>query len=156
MPELEPPRFETVPARRFAGLVERYDCQAPVGIPDQWQRFGPYIGRIPGQVGTAAYGVCFNSDSEGKFDYMSAVEINGDFSLFEAIKTLSVPASKYAVFTHRSHVAGIRATFAAIWNKWLPESGHKARSSPTLERYGPEFNPRTGLGGLEIWIAIQE
>ena len=45
---------------------------------------------------------------------------------------------------------------SAIWSQWLPESGHKAFEGPTLERYGPEFNPRTGMGGLEIWVPIQE
>ncbi len=39
VPEIAPPRFETLESTRFAGLVERYDCQSPSGIPDQWQRF---------------------------------------------------------------------------------------------------------------------
>ena len=46
-------------------------------------------------------------------------------------------------------------TFSAIWNKGIPESGCQPTSGPTLERYGPDFNPMTGLGGFEIWVPIE-
>src|SRR5262249_37034244 len=135
--------------------AERYRCESSGGIPGQWQRFGPYLGNIPGQVGNVAYGVCYNFDDEGQFDYMCAVEVAGTPKLPAGFQTLSVPEQRYAVFTHRGHVAGIRATFAAIWRQWMPESGCTPANAPTLERYGPEFNPATGMGGFEIWIPIQ-
>jgi AraC family transcriptional regulator len=153
--ELEEPRFETFRPMRFAGLVERYDCQSPGGIPDQWQRFGPHIGRIPGQVDKMAYGVIYNFDTDGNFDYMCAVEVTSASELPQGVTTLQVPERQYIVFAHRDHIAGIRGTMAAIWGKWLPESGRKALEGPTFERYGPEFNPATGMGGLEIWIPIE-
>ncbi|HEV3343605.1 MAG TPA: AraC family transcriptional regulator [Pirellulales bacterium] len=154
-PNLAPPRFETLKPRLMAGIVERYNCQSPAGIPDQWQRFVPYLGSIPGQVGKVAYGVCYDFDREGNFDYMCAVEVTGSPVLPKGMTTLSLAAQRYAVFTHHEHIAGIRSTIAAIWSNWLPESGHQAVEAPTLERYGPEFDPKTGLGGVEIWIPIQ-
>jgi predicted transcriptional regulator YdeE len=48
----------------------------------------------------------------------------------------------------------IGATCSAIWNQGLPDSGYQAADSPWFERYGEEFDGRTGLGGLEIWIPI--
>lgn len=155
VPDLEPPRFETLKPMTVAGLVERYGCEAPVGIPDQWQRFSPYLGNIPTQVGTISYGVCYNFDSDGNFDYMCAVEVADASGLPKGFKSLSVPAQRYAVFTHRGHVAGIRGTINAIWRQWFPASGHKAVEAPTFERYGPEFNPQTGMGGFEIWVPIE-
>jgi AraC family transcriptional regulator len=155
VPDLAPPRFETLKPMLFAGLVERYDCQSPAGIPDQWQRFTPSIGNISGQVGHVAYGVCYNFDADSNFDYMCGVEVADSADLPKGITSLHVPPQKYAVFAHRGHIAGIRATFAAIWSQWFPESGHKAVNAPTFERYGPEFNPVTGMGGCEIWIAIE-
>ena len=53
------------------------------------------------------------------------------------------------------HVTSIRATLAGIWSKWFPDSGYQTAKAPTFERYGPEFNPTTGMGGFEIWIPIQ-
>jgi AraC family transcriptional regulator len=153
--DLAPPRFEALAPKTFAGLVERYNCQAAAGIPDQWQRLLPYLGTIPGQVGKDAYGVIYNFDSDGNFDYMCGVEIAGTPELPRKMTALPVPAQRYAVFLHRGHIAGIRSTIAAIWTRWLPESGHKAADAPSLERYGPEFNPATGMGGVEIWVPVQ-
>ena len=43
-----------------------------------------------------------------------------------------------------------------IWNKWLPESevrhDCKAVDAPDFERYGEQFDARTGMGGVEIWL----
>lgn len=47
LPTLNPPRIESLPRLRLAGLVERYDCKSPAGIPNQWQRFLPYFCNIP-------------------------------------------------------------------------------------------------------------
>ncbi|EPG72505.1 GyrI-like small molecule binding domain protein [Leptospira fainei serovar Hurstbridge str. BUT 6] len=152
---MDPPRFETLKPRVFVGLVERYDCESPGGIPDQWQRFSPYIGNIPGQVGDTAYGINFNFDKDGNFEHMSGVEVNELSSIPKGLNTLRIPAQRYAVFSHKDHIAGIRASFVAIWNKLLPESGVKAVEGPNFECYGREFNPKTGLGGLEIWIPIE-
>ncbi len=43
----------------------------------------------------------------------------------------------------------------AIWNQWIPGSGHKPIAVPSFERYGAEFNPQTGLRAIEIWIPIE-
>ncbi len=154
--ELTPPRIETRGPLLIAGIVERYPCQAPVGIPDQWQRFHPYLGNIPGQLGEAAYGVCYNFDRESNFDYLSGVEVKDSEQQPSGFCSLRVPEQLYAIFSHPGHVAGIRGTFSAIWSQWFPHSGYEAVEAPTIEYYGVQFNPTTGLGGLEIWIAIKE
>ena len=155
VPDLAPPRFETLGPMQLAGLSEHYSCQASAGIPDQWQRFTPYLGTIPRQVGSTAYGVIYHFDSDSNFDYMCAVEVAGASDLPRGLNSLELPEQRYAVFAHPGHIASIRAVCAAIWNNAIPESGLQVVSAPTLERYGPEFNPATGLGGFEIWIPVQ-
>jgi AraC family transcriptional regulator len=152
---LAEPRFETLEAKLFAGLVERYDCQSPAGIPDQWQRFSAHLGNVPRQIGNVAYGLCYNFDIDSYFDYMAGMEVKDGSDLPKGFQTLQVPAGKYVVFSHKEHIAGIRSTLAAIWGKWIPESGLKPASAPVIERYGPEFNSQTGMGGLEIWIPLE-
>ncbi|WP_192244249.1 AraC family transcriptional regulator [Mesorhizobium silamurunense] len=152
---LEPPRFETSQPFLIAGLGERYSCELSAGIPMQWQRFGPYFGNIPGQIDDVAYGVCVNGDDTGNFDYVAGVEV-ADFSeLPKEFFRVRVPAQKYAVFAHRDHISTIRRTVNTIWNKWLPASGYEIADAPEFERYGPEFDPRSGNGGLEIWVPIK-
>jgi AraC family transcriptional regulator len=155
VPDLAPPRFDTHDPMVLAGIVDHYNCETAAGISDQWQRLGPYFGAIPRQVGKFAYGACFNFDNESNFDYLCGVEVASDCDLPKGLTSLSIPRQRYAVFTHVGHVAGVRATFSAIWKKGIPESGCQVANAPTFERYGPEFNPMTGLGGFEIWVPIQ-
>ncbi len=152
---LAAPRFETTAPMLIAGLVERYDCQAPAGIPNQWQRFNLHQGSIANQIGDASYGVCYNFDDEGYFDYMCGVQVKDKTEFPQDFQTVEIPVQKYVVFTHKDHVASIRATFSAIWSEWFPTSGYQAAKAPTLEKYGAEFDPLTGTGGLEIWIAVE-
>ena len=152
--ELVEPRFESRNAFLVAGLSARYDYETcGGGIPAQWQRFGPYIGNVPGQIGTDAYGVRYNSDDSG-LDYACGVEV-GEFSqLPPELSRVRVPANRYAVFTHRGHISAIRSTWATIWNKWLPKSGHQLADAPDFERYDSRFDPRTGSGEVEIWVPL--
>lgn len=147
-------RFETAGPFLLAGLSERYGCDTSGGIPSQWQRFhcSP---NITNRVGRTAYGVMHNHDDEGYFDYLCGVEVSGFFAIPKGFRTLRVPAHSYAVFRQRDHIATIRPTFSAIWEKWLPEFGREPADAPIVERYGPEFEPHTGFGGFEILIPIR-
>ncbi len=156
LPRIEPVRFENAKPMLIAGLSQRYTCDSSKNIPAQWQRFGPYIGSVPHQVGKIAYGVCCNTDDEGNFDYICGVEVSDFSDLPKEFTRLRLAAQRYAVFAHRDHISTIRRTVNSIWNKWLPESKHHAADAPNFERYGPEFDPRSGNGGLEIWIPLKD
>jgi AraC family transcriptional regulator len=151
----EPPRFENGKRMLIAGLGERYNYETSAGIPMQWQRFGPHIGHIPAQVSGTTYGVCSNGDDAGNFDYLCGVEVSDFSKLHPEISRVSIPAQRYAVFSHRDHISAIRQTWNTIWNKWLPESGYEVTDAPFFERYGENFDPRTGMGGLELWVPIK-
>lgn len=152
---LAPPRFEDGEPFLVAGLSARYACDATNGIPAQWQRFSAYLGRIPGQIGNVAYGVNHNADDAGHFDYLCGVAVR-DFSTVPAELThLRIPAQRYAVFVHREHVSAVCHTWNAIWNRWLPESGHTPADAPLFERYDEAFDPLTGMGGFEIWLPLK-
>ncbi len=152
--EVLPSRFETSGPMLLAGFVERYNVASHAGIEDQWRRFVPHLGRIPAQIGPATFGVSFNRDAKGNFDYLAGVEVSSASNLPEGFKTLELPAHTYAVFVHTGPVETISESFAAIGN-WFTKSGQTGSMSPAIERYGPEFDPHTGLGGFEIWIAVE-
>jgi len=152
---LDPPRFENGKALLIAGLGARYSCESLAGIPGQWQRFAPHIGHLPGQVGRTAYGVCCNGDDAGSIDYVCGVEVRDFAELPPEFTRLRLAARRYAVFRHRDHVSTIRGSFNAIFSRWLPESGHELADAPDFERYGDDFDPETGRGGVEIWVPIK-
>ena len=95
-------------------------------------------GHVPGQIGRVAYGVVYNSNDAGNADYMTGVEVADFSNLPAAFTRLRVAAQRYAVFTHRQHISGIRRTWYTIWNKWLPQlasdEGIKALDAPDFER----------------------
>ncbi len=153
--ELEAPRLEDGRALLIAGLGQRYTFETNEGIPAQWQRFGPYIGNIPGQVGWTTYGVCCNSDDTGSFEYICGVEASHFSEIPEELSRIRIPAHRYAVFSHRGHISTIRSTVYTIWNKWLPESGLAVSDAPDFERYDDRFDPKSGSGVVEIWIPMK-
>ena len=153
--KLDPPRYETGRTLLVAGLGERYTFETNHGIPLQWQRFVPYIGNIPGQVGDVAYGVCCNSDGTGNFEYVTAVEVSSFDEVPPELRRVRIPAQRYAVFTHRDHISAIRGTWHTIWNQWLPASGHEVADAPDFERYDAEFDPQSGTGKVEIWLPLK-
>ena len=153
--KLEAPRFETGRTLLIAGLGERYRFETCQGIPFQWQRFTPYIGNVPGQVGDVAYGVCCNSDGTGNFEYIAGVEVSSFDEVPAELRRVRIPAQRYAVFTHRDHISAIRGTWHTIWNQWLPNSGYQFADAPDFERYDAEFDPQSGTGKVEIWLPLK-
>jgi AraC family transcriptional regulator len=158
--QLEAPRFEFSRALLIAGLRERYTSETMKNMPELWPRFAPHIGNMPGQVARVAYGLCFNALSPDGMDYMAGVEVSGSSGLPSEFGIATIPAQKYAVFSHREHVSKLRETLDAI-DKWLPGSGLEvscgtADAPDFFERYSEEFNPRTGMGGIEVWVPIKK
>ena len=152
---LAPPRFETGKAILVAGHSERCSAENGAAIPGLWQRFHQYSQEIPHRVGDVAYGVCCNGDDSGNVDYIAGVEVTDFSDLPREFSRVRIPEMRYAIFTHRDHVSSVRRTVSAIWNQWLPSSGHVVADAPNFERYDAKFDPRTGNGGFEIWIPVK-
>ncbi|MDV6329434.1 AraC family transcriptional regulator [Asticcacaulis sp. 201] len=140
----------------IGGLSGHYRGEETAAIPMLWQKFGPYLPDVPGRIGDpyTTYGVCYNQ-SDNAIDYMAGVEVSPDADLPPEFSTVRITPQTYARFVHTGHISGLRATWSTIWDKWLPESGLRVKHAPFFEKYGPEFNGRTGEGGVEIWIAVE-
>lgn len=139
----------------LAGLSKKYAAGNNSAIPSQWQAFAPLIGSIAGQIGSTTYGVIYNMDDEDNHEYMCAVEVKNFDGLPEDMARLRLPKQTYAVFMHDRHVSEIQATCRAIWSDWLPGSGREPADSPFFERYTGSFDPKTGDGGLEVWLPLK-
>jgi AraC family transcriptional regulator len=158
MSELEPPRFVDGPPLHIAGLNGHFDREAApaalAAIPAQWQRFLPQMGQVPGRVGGVAYGVSYNGDAAGNFDYLCGVEVADPGKLTPPWSHVSLTPRRYAVFTHRGPLSKIHSTWQAIY-QWLPGSGYKRARAPDFERYDENFDARSNSGFVEIWIPIE-
>ena len=155
--QLESPRFVNGNPLLIAGLRQSFTGETIREIPLLWQRFAPYLGKIPGQVGRVAYGLCFPTPAG--CDYLAGVEVSSGNALPGEFSLINLPAQKYAVFPHREHVSKLYNTIEAIGKQWFPTSGHqavRAAGAPDFfERYGEAFNPQTGTGDMEVWFPVK-
>jgi AraC family transcriptional regulator len=151
---LQAPRLVKGDALLIFGLGQHYQRGNNAGIPSQWNGFVPHLGHISGQVGDVTYGVICNSDDAGNFDYICAVEVKEFPAHPPEFTRLRIAPQTYAVFDHTGHITAIASTIKAIWEHGLADAGFKAVDAPSFERYDDRFNPRTGFGGLEIWVPV--
>ena len=154
---LDPPRIERHGPLRIAGLSERHRTAAAPGIPDQWQKFGKFIGNIDGMVGAAAYAVVGEfSDTDDGYDYLTGVEVRPGVDLPSEFASIDIPSRTWAKFTHKGHVSTVSATCAAIYGDWQPKLDFETGTGFSfLEYYGPDFDPKTGYGTMEIWVGVK-
>jgi AraC family transcriptional regulator len=148
-------RFETDGGHVVAGLNHTYDAQSRANIPAQWGEFAPHIGKVPGQIGSTAYGVVWNNKPNCVFDYLCGVEVNAAAKLPANFTRVSLAAGRYAVLTHEGHVSTLPGTIDKIWSQWAPDSGLKIAKAPCFERYTEKFNPKAGVGPVEIWAPLE-
>lgn len=152
--KLENPRFVAGPPMLAVGLAERHSLDTAHNIAAQWQRFMAVYGDIPDKVNPIPVGVTTNMDEDGNFEYVCAVEVSKFPAGLSGLAQIRIPAQNYAVFLHSEHIARIVETYRVILNEWLPANHCVAADGPSLERHLETFDPRTGFGGVEIWIPL--
>lgn len=154
--DLPDPREEKAGAMTIVGLAERYAYNDVGGIPSQWSAFQPYEGTL-GEKPGLWYGVSDAFDeSAGTFRYTCGVAVESPQDIPQALARINIPAQTYLAFTHSAHISELRRTLQAIWGEYIPACPFEAEEGqPILEVYDERFDPRTGLGGLEIWVPVK-
>lgn len=152
---LSEPAFRQNEGLLIAGLNESYDNETRSRIPQHWMRMAPHLGKVANQIGSDAYGVCHGAGADCKFQYLTGVAVSSADRLPAGFTTVKLEPRRYAVFAHTGHVSTLPTTIDTIWSKWAPECSLAIdRAAPCFERYTSEFNPASGLGGIELWIPL--
>jgi AraC family transcriptional regulator len=151
---LEPPRFADEGALRVVGQTEPCSFETTIKIAAQWQRFMSHYAAIPSKLDRIPLGLSGAVDDEGQFDYTCGVEVSRFGDIPKQLGKIEIPARQYAVFEHRAHVSTIYDTYSVIWNESLPTLGRTTPEAPILERHNPQFDPRTGEGGVTLWVPL--
>jgi AraC family transcriptional regulator len=151
---LDPPRIVDSQAVRVVGLAERCSFDTTITIPAQWQRFMELYPTIPHKRDHIPIVVCFSADDVGQFQYMCGAEVHRFGERTRGLQHLEIPPRQYAVFEHRGHVSTIYETYRCIWDEAMPATSRSVADAPVIERHNPTFDPRTGEGGLTLWIPL--
>ena len=156
---LAPAKVERLPALRIEGLGSFFTFKTMDTIPHLWQRFGPYIPELERGAPVAAFGVtgAMPEGSDG-FDYFAAAAVPKGEDPLPGLSEMTLPAGTYAKFTHEGHISTIRATCGAVYETGIPSLSREpdTRWFSFVEYYGPDFEPSTGTGTVEIWVKLKE
>lgn len=148
--------FKDIEAITVAGLSQHYNFETRKNIPLQWNRFAGEVSAIPNRTGNTHFGVCWNTQADCSFDYLTGVAVSHTGDLPKDMTHLVLPAGRYAIFQHQGHVSEMPQTMDAIFNQWAPECGLNLAQAPCVEHYTEAFDPKQGAGGIEIWVAIAQ
>jgi AraC family transcriptional regulator len=153
---LDPPVVENLPAARYVGLARRYAMCELGGIPQQWQEFLQHLDGIDRAKAPEAFGIVRNASVNGEdVEYVCALPASSGLRPGGGLEAIELPGMRLAKFTHKGHISGIRATTRAVFEEGLPAAGLRAQGPvDMIERYGPEFDPRSGFGPVGLWIHV--
>ncbi len=129
-------------------------------ISQMWGRFNRSCGPIKNINHKEAFGLCF-SELEGKFrpgefEYVACFEVADDKDVPEGFVYRTVPAYKYAVFTHHGKLDTLGQTYQYIYHTALEQAGLKPHPSKfDMEVYDEDFIPNSDDPKFYIYVAIE-
>jgi AraC family transcriptional regulator len=146
-------RYSDGRAMLVAGMRQHHPfVESGHRIPEQWRALEA-LGRIPGQVGEALYGVMCGHDPTG-IEFMCGVEVDAFAGLPAELGRMRLAAQSYAVFVHRGPASGLLMTWERILREWLPGSGYQSAHAPDFEVHDRHLAARTDRDDVEIWISL--
>jgi AraC family transcriptional regulator len=158
----QPIRIETSAALILAGVNQRYKVGPEIGMKLQWEKFMEDFGRIDGQVGMKAYGVCHDFGSGGAvssetayMDYLAGAEVTDGGQVPGYLHVLKIPKRKVAVFLHEGPLEKISETWGKIFSEWLPAAKLEVAQGAQFEIYGEEFYADDAGAKVEIHIPVK-
>ncbi|MDO5630900.1 MAG: AraC family transcriptional regulator [Paracoccus sp. (in: a-proteobacteria)] len=145
------PEIRDRAAFRVVGLGAMCSFEDTSVIPPLWSAFNARHRDVSNAIAGIWYGVCCDADDAGRFRYVAGLEAAGHS---DGMEHIDIPAGRYAVFSHKGHIADLPKTVYTIWNQSLTDLGLTPEKRPDFERYDSRFDPETGRGVVEIWIPI--
>lgn len=148
------PSFRMKPKRTFVGLDRPMSHDKIASIPAQWAEFNVADVKIENTLGQGSYGIVHSFSTDNTWRYACAYEVKKLGDIPEGYSEITVPSANFAVFKSSENIAQIVDVIGATMD-WLETSDYDSAGGPTLEFYGPAYQPETGEGGFEIWISVK-
>ncbi len=114
---------------------------SPQEIGAMWDRdFIPHVAEIPDRVGGHFYGLMYTDESlpEGTHPYIACAEVTEVGAVPEGMVSYTVPALKYAVYSHKGPAHTLAQGWEAGWKEFR-ELGHEC-GRVFFERYPPDYD----------------
>lgn len=128
-------------------------------IPALWEKYVPRSQEIVSRVSPTDVGVCFDPGQDKTHPdecfYIAGTEVKSMDQIPQGMMSMTIPAGRYAVFTHKGSLQKLQMTMKYIYGSWLPKSGEKLRDAPDFEVYDQRFKPDSEDSELDIYIPVQ-
>ncbi len=143
------------------GMADSFHEGEHKEIGELWPKFMARVSEIHDTKSGYTLGVCAASHPDVKlqdgdtFVYIAAMPVKDLENPPKGMVAMKIPASKYAVFTHKGPISELPHTIRYIWGTWVPRNSdrHK-KNAPDLEIYDERFNPKTLDGEFDIYVPI--
>jgi len=128
-------------------------------IPALWDKFINRVGEIEGRSDEAAYGLVITRPEQERSHpdellYLAGTVVSEVSSVPEGMVSRDVPATTYAVFTHRGPIGNLPETIRFAMDVWLPRSGYRFNMIE-VERYDHRFSIESPQESeMETWLGI--
>lgn len=151
------PKIVVLETFHVVGMTQRFTPGKIDGIPALWSRFMLRVGEVPDAVPGVHYGVGVDDRRVGDpgLLYTAGTAVTSVANVPEGMTAMTIPASRYAVFTHRGPVTHFAKTIVAVWNHWLPASGLKPRHAPDFESYDRRFKMNSPDSEVDLYVPIE-
>ena len=161
------PTFKTIDAMNVIGMSTHFICilspekNNHIVIPKLWDSFMKRSEEIKSRRGPVDIGLCEAIPDPAvkrhpdEFFYMAGTEVDRIDNVPTGMIVKTVPAGRYAVFTHKGKLDKLEHTMNYIFGSWLPKSGEELRDAPDLEIYDHRFKYGSDDSELDIYIPVK-
>lgn len=162
---MQQPRIVEKPELNVIGYETAFlHCLSPETTSVQvigplWDKLIGRADRIPNKIGDEMFGIIYGRPETERahpheLQYIAAVPVSSTDEVPEGMVAWTVPASTFAVFTHRGPIGAIGETVASIYREWLPQSAYQHAGTADVELYDDRFCCDGADSEMEIWIPV--
>ncbi|MDD4156832.1 MAG: AraC family transcriptional regulator [Candidatus Cloacimonetes bacterium] len=149
---IEKPEFKVIGLKCTTTMADNI-------IPRLWDDFNKRCCEVKNGfdlwIGVCPYVEMTDMNNETPFDYIAGRAVNNFNDIPKDMVTWTVPASKYAIFTHKGSLENLNQTYKYIFCVWAKESEYEISNADQLEIYDERFKFGQEDSEFDIYIPIK-
>jgi AraC family transcriptional regulator len=161
------PKFIEFPQTKVVGYGSRFiSILSPEKnnmkvIPALWGKLMSEIGAVSRRKGETCFGLVEalpkveKKNHEDEMFYIAGAEVLDFKEVPAGMIQRTIPAGKYALFTHKGKLDTLEHTMNAIYGSWLAKSDCELRDAPHLELYDRRFIPNSANSEFDNLLPVK-
>lgn len=148
--------YKIVDVAEFKVIGMEYRGTETEPIKKLWEDLMPRYQEIKANSEEFCYGVCEMLDEKTmEFTYLACRPVDNFVDIPNGMISKTVPAGKYAVFTHKGSLDNLKVTYEYIYGEWIKSGVQKHRHAPDFELYDKRFKFGEDDSEMDIYVPIE-